>query len=330
MTTVGRLEVPHAHVLHYSHGEFNISAFLQNHLCFLGQELVFTDAAETLQRLLGIQANAKQIERLCHHYGELLEQKLLEDILKGGPAPVTTDGKRYYAMPDGGMVLTREEKWKEMKLVRIFSEEQRVPVSKERGYIGQSTYVAHLGKHKDFLRKTEYHLDSKSEIVFVADGAPWIWKWVEATYPDSTQILDFYHAKEHLCQWAEIAFAKAEEKIKWIDCQSLLLLNDKVDEVIKNISKRPAFSSLAKEKKKALMNYYGTHKERMKYRTFKSLGLMIGSGPIEAAHKNVIQQRMKLAGQRWTLKGAQQIANLRTTNKSNQWNKIINFTSMAA
>ena len=100
MTTVGKLEVPHAHVLHYSHGEFNISAFLQNHLCFLGQELVFTDASETLQRLLGVQANAKQIERVCHHYGELLEQKLLEDILKVGPAPVTTDGKRYYAMPD--------------------------------------------------------------------------------------------------------------------------------------------------------------------------------------------------------------------------------------
>jgi hypothetical protein len=330
MTTVGRLEVPKIHILHFSNGEFNISAFLQNQLCYLGQELVFTDASETLQRLLGIHADAKQIERVCHHYGELLEQQLLEDILKGGPAAAVTDGQRYYAMPDGGMVLTREEKWKEMKMIRIFAQQQCVSVSKDRRYIGQSTYVAHLGKHKDFLRKAEYHLDSKSEIVFVADGAPWIWRWVESKYPDSIQILDFYHAKEHLCQWAEISFARNEEKIRWIDCQSLLLLNDQVEEVIKNISKRPAFSPLAKEKKKALMNYYSTHIERMKYRTFKSQGLMIGSGPIEAAHKNVIQQRMKLAGQRWTLKGAQQIANLRTTNKSNQWHKIINFTSMAA
>ncbi|MEK6614749.1 MAG: hypothetical protein AABZ32_01355 [Bacteroidota bacterium] len=330
MTSVGRVEVPNIHILNISNGEFNLSALLQNQLCFLGQELVFADASETLQRILGIQINAKQIERVCHYYGELLEQQLLRDILMGGPAPSKTDGKRYYAMPDGGMVLTREEKWKEMKMVRIFAEDQRASVSKDRGYIGQSMYVAHLGKHRDFLRKTEYHLDSKSEIIIVADGAPWIWKWAEAKYPDSIQILDFYHAKEHLCQWAEIAFAKEEEKIKWIDFQSLLLLNDKVEAVIKNISKRPAFSSLSKEKKKSLLNYYYTHKERMKYRTFKAQGLMIGSGPIEAAHKNVIQQRMKLAGQRWTINGAQQIANLRTANKSNQWHKIINLASMAA
>lgn len=329
MTSVGKLEVPHTHILHFAPA-FNISAFLQNHLCFLGQELVFADASETITRLLGIEANAKQIERVCHHYGELLEKELIEDILKGGPAPCKTDGKRYYAMPDGGMVLTREEKWKEIKMVRIFAEDQQVSVSKDRGHIGQSLYVAHLGKHKDFLRKTEYHLDSKSEIIFVADGAPWIWKWVESKYPDSTQILDFYHAKEHLCQWAELAFAKAEEKIKWIDLQSLLLLNDKVEEVIKNISKRPAFSPPAKEKKKTLINYFNTHKERMRYRTFRTKGMIIGSGAIEAAHKNVIQQRMKLAGQRWTIKGAQQVANLRTANKSNQWHKIIKFASMAA
>lgn len=330
MTTVGSLEAPHTHVLHKSGGAFNISPFLQNHICFLGQQLVFADASETIQKLLGIKTDSKQIQRICHHYGELLEKDFVKEIAAGGPAPGATDGKRYYAMLDGGMILTRKEQWKEMKLSRIFPDDQCVTVSKNRGYIGQSLYTAHLGKHNDFLKKVEYHLDSKSEIVFVADGAPWIWKWVEAKYPDSTQILDFYHAKEHLCQWAEIAFAKAEEKTRWIDCQSLLLLNDRVDEVMINISKRPAFSTLAKEKKKALMNYYNTHKERMMYRTFRCQGLMIGSGAIEAAHKNVIQQRMKLAGQRWTRIGAQQIANLRTANKSNQWEKIVNFTSLAA
>lgn len=324
------MQAPHAHILHQSGGKFNLSSFFQNHICFLGQQLVFADAAETIEKLLGIKTNTKQVERVCHHYGELLEKELLEEITAGGPAPTAADGKRYYVMPDGGMILTREEKWKEMKLARIFAADQCVSVSKSRGYIGESSYIAHLGKHNDFLKKVEYHLDSKSEIIFVADGAPWIWKWVESKYPESIQILDFYHAKEHLCQWAEIAIRNHEERTRWIDYQSLLLLNDKVEEVIKNISKRPAFSAVVKEKKRALINYYSTHKERMKYRTFQSQGLMIGSGPIEAAHRNVIQQRMKLAGQRWTMQGAQQIANLRTANKSNQWQKIINFTSIAA
>lgn len=303
---------------------------MQQQICFIGQQKVFENAAECFTALTGAEVNAKQIERVCHHYGELLEVKQQMQIETGAPAPKGTDGKRYYIMPDGGMILTREEKWKEMKLARIFSEQERAAINKKRTYIGESVYVAHLGKHYDFWQKVEYHLDSKSEIIFIADGAPWIWKRVEAMYPESIQILDFYHAKQHLCEWAEIAIADQEEKIRWIDHQSLLLLSDKVEEVIKNISARHAFSPPAKQKKTALIEYYTLHKERMKYRTFKTQGLIIGSGPIEAAHRHVIQQRMKLSGQRWTKKGAQQMANLRTSFKSNQWKTVIELTKMAA
>ena len=50
--------------------------------------------------------------------------------------------------------------------------------------------------------------------------------------------------------------------------------------------------------------------------------MLIGSGAIEAAHRDVIQKRLKLSGQRWTIKGAQQIINLRTYKKSNNWKQI--------
>lgn len=331
MTSVGKITVKKKHIIEEQRRkDFDISAFMQQQICFLGQEKVFATAAECFASITGVQINAKQIERVCHHYGELLEHKQQAQIKAGASAPKATDGKRYYIMPDGGMILTREEKWKEMKLARIFSEKESISISKHRRYIGESVYVAHLGGHKDFLQKVEYHLDSKAEIVFVADGAPWIWKWAETMYPESTQILDFYHAKQHLCEWAEIAIVKPEEKERWVDYQTLLLLNDKVGEVIKNISARPAFSTHAKQKKMALMEYYTVHKERMKYRTFRINGLTIGSGAIEAAHKHIIQQRMKLSGQRWTKKGVQQIANLRTTFKSNQWNTLIDLTKMAA
>ena len=328
---MGKISIKKQHVIDRERRkDFDISAFMQQQMCFMGQQKVFEDASQCFASLTGAQVNAKQIERVCHEYGELLEKNQQEQIKTGAPAPKTTDGKRYYVMPDGGLILTREEKWKEMKLARIFSEGESVAVSKNRNCIGESVYVAHLGHHTDFWQKVEYHLDSKAEIVCIADGAPWIWKRIEAMYPESTQILDFYHAKEHLCQWASITIGNEAARDQWIDYQSLLLLNDKVEDVIKNISKRPAFSPLAKEKKKALINYYTIHKERMKYQTFKAQGLMIGSGPIEAAHKNVIQQRMKLSGQRWTKRGAQQIANLRTAFKSNQWKTLIDLTKMAA
>ena len=311
-------------------GAYNISLFLQSQMCYMGQQLVFTDASQTLERLLGIKANAKQIERLCHHYGEVLEKQVQEIITAGGLPPKQNDGKKYYAMFDGGMLLTREEKWKEMKLARIFDVHQKTSVSKDRNYIGDSTYIAHLGGHKNFFQKVEHHLDDKGELIFIADGAKWIWKWVEAMYPESTQILDYYHAKQHLCEWAGLVFKNQKQKEKWIHTQCFWLLNNQVDKVIRNIKHFKILSSQAREKRKTLVEYYTTNQSRMQYKTFKEKGFLIGSGPIEAAHRHVIQQRMKLSGQRWTMKGAQQIANLRTANKGNKWNHIVELIKKAA
>lgn len=63
----------------------------------------------------------------------------------------------------------------------------------------------------------------------------------------------------------------------------------------------------------------------MRYGSFKAQGLLIGSGAIEAAHRHLIQHRLKLSGQRWTKQGAQQIANLRVAKKSNQWYKVLDL-----
>ena len=65
----------------------------------------------------------------------------------------------HYAMLDGAMYLTREDKWKEAKMGRIFKSSSNVNISKERGIITDSQYVVHLGGHKDFLTKFEYYLN---------------------------------------------------------------------------------------------------------------------------------------------------------------------------
>ena len=67
----------------------------------------------------------------------------------------------------------------------------------------------------------------------------------------------------------------------------------------------------------------------MLYRTYKERGLLIGSGPIEAAHRSVIQQRMKLSGQKWNVKGANAIANLRCYRHSGDWHIIENIVAAA-
>lgn len=255
---------------------------------------------------------------------------MTQTIAEGGNPLRKNDGKSYYVQLDGGMVFTREEKWKEMKLCRIFDQRQRVSVSKNRHYIDHSTYVAHLGSHKPFLQKVECHLDDKAEVIFIADGAKWIWKWVEAMYPESIQILDFYHAKQHLCAWADLVFKDPTKKENWIYAQCLWMLNNGMDTVIENIKEIQATTPQARKGRTNLIDYYTENRSRMQYKTYKEKGLMIGSGPIEYAQRNVIQQRMKLSGQRWTIKGVQQIANLRAERKSNNWLKVIELIKNAA
>jgi hypothetical protein len=91
--------------------------------------------------------------------------------------------------------------------------------------------------------------------------------------------------------------------------------------------------SISKESEKSridVIRYYQNNIKRMNYKTYLENEYLIGSGAIEAAHRNVVQQRLKLSGQRWSAKGAQQIVNLRAYKKSERWNEVIQFIKSAA
>ena len=85
----------------------------------------------------------------------------------------------------------------------------------------------------------------------------------------------------------------------------------------------------SRAKQKAIY-YYIEHNDRMQYKTYRQQGLMIGSAPIEAAHRRVIQQRLKLSGQKWSDQGAQAVANLRRYKHSNAWSILNNMITRAA
>jgi len=302
---------------------------MQDIMCYSGQERVFEDAAEHIQKLLLIEINAKQIERLCHHYGEIIEEEQSRCTQEGECAEPNSKAI-HYVMVDGSMIFTREEGWKEIKLGRIFAQDSSVEINKGRREIQSSQYVAHLGNHQRFTEKMEYYLDRIAEKIFIADGAKWIWNWADAVYPEAIQILDFFHAKEHLCNFAELCFSEEQQRQQWINQQTLLLLNDKAEQIIDSLNSLNISNKGGKESREQLIKYYHANLHRMQYRTFKEKGWLIGSGPIESAHRHVIQQRLKLSGQRWTIKGAQQVVNLRAEHKSNKWNTVLNFIKNAA
>mgnify|MGYP006286956567 FL=1 len=269
--------------------------------------------------------NKKQVERVSKHYGKLVEEEQLAEQMEQLPQ-ASEAGEQVYAMVDGSMIFTRLGQWKEVKLGRIFSAKSLHLLSSTRNWIKQSVYVAHVGGHEDFLNKFETYTDQyEQDLVFVADGAPWIWNWVEATYSQAVQILDYFHAIEHLIAFALIFFKKGKQKDEWVKAQKELLLSDGVEQVINNIKSLECSSTKAKEEQDKLLKYYQNNRKRMTYKTFKEQGLLIGSGPIESAHRTVVQRRLKLSGQRWTLEGAQNIVNLRVANMSGYWDKVINL-----
>jgi len=318
MTNFGSLTVPQSHML-LGKAPFQMSAYLQEKACLVGQSVVFSEGSMLLEQLAGISVTAKQIERVCHYYGEELEgQRLNQEQDRAG----WVDQRLHYGMMDGGMVLTREESWKEIKLARVFAAQDILPENPTRNFIHHSAYVAHLGECGSFFEKLSLLTDRLPNMVWLCDGARWIWRWVERQYPDAVQILDYFHAKEKLCEFAKEAFPDASERTAWIQQQENLFFEDAVEVVVANIALM-GLKGVAKQKQKALLSYYSNNEHRMQYGTFRKQGYLIGSGPIEAAIRQVVQQRLKLSGQRWTLQGAQQIANLRVAQKSNQWNKVL-------
>ena len=224
----------------------------------------------------------------------------------------------------------REEEWKEMKVGRIYSEKSRVSIQKNRTEIMESIYTCTLGNNKSFLKKLEPYVAPYKQKVFIADGAKWIWNWVEDFYGTSVQILDFYHAVEKLSTYAILAYQDANQRQQWLEEQKQRLKNDEVEKMIEDLKNIIVKTTQQDNALQDVIRYYENNIERMKYGTFIKKGYLIGSGSIESAHRNVVQQRLKLSGQRWSIEGAQRIVNLRAYRKSKRWKKVIEQIKKAA
>lgn len=288
----------------------------------MGQEDNYGASASCIEKLLRISTNAMQIHRevskLADEVAVLVNQQT--------PAVELATNERVYSMLDGGMLLTRPSEWKEAKIGRVFKQSAIHQLSEKRKEIRTSEYVAHLGGHQEFEAKmsvlTDKYAVLNERLVFINDGAKWIWNWIEGEYPKATQILDYYHAKEHLGTFASFYFRDQTERQQWIETSGNLLKTKGVQvvmDLIKGLEKKTA--TVEKEKVK-LLNYYTNNSHRMDYATYIGQGLLIGSGAIEAAHRTISQKRLKQSGQRWSINGAQRILNLRTLHKSNRWNEV--------
>ncbi len=280
----------------------------------------YENCNEVLEKYINVQVSATQVWRVANVYGEKIGKTISDEVVL---TPCKKD-EVVYAMADGSMIFTREDKWKEVKVGRIFKSSSCIHADGKPGWISNSQYLAYLDSHKKFKMEMEKLLDhygqNQQPIVFISDGAPWIKNWIEDAYPEAISVLDFFHASEHLHDYAK---AKIKDEIcrkEWTDKNTGLLLEGKVQQIIDELNSMDIQSKEAKK----LIDYYEANKTRMNYPLYKKLGAgLIGSGAIESAHRTVVQKRMKQSGQRWGRKGAQNMLHLRVTKKNQQWSKIV-------
>lgn len=269
-------------------------------MALAGVSDVYSASNDLFKAFLNIDVSASQVYRVSSVLGHQIESDLQQDISH----PEWEQEEVIYGSMDGSMLLT-DQGWQAVKVGRIFSSTARRQAGQKgdtglRYELAQSTYCAHLGSSVDFIPLFEaslgHYKTRPDRLVFVTDGGVWIQQYLEEHYPLSTHILDYYHAVEHLASFSRVYFGDAKSARGWLDNQSNYLLTDGVDKVLSTLAALKNLSLSAGESRRELMGYYQRNRHRMQYRQFRERGLQIGSGPMEAAHRTVVQCRMKRTG----------------------------------
>jgi len=140
------------------------------------------------------------------------------------------------------------------------------------------------------------------------------------------KILDIIHVVEYVWKAANAHFGeKSSKRIDWVKQQCLLLLQSQTDAVIDNLQAlvQQNKSKTKQEAIQKVINYIVNHKHMMDYRTYLARGFPISTGAVESACGHFVQCRMERNGMRWSLKGAQNLLNLRAVNKNDDWDKYL-------
>lgn len=279
-----------------------------------------TASTELLGRMAGVQVSPEKMQALVRDEGARATEVLTAAPPEVAPAGRSAQGPLTVGI-DGGMVFV-DQRWQEVKLACLYDLNDRVGTP-TRGVLTRRSVVAVRGTPEALAARlwpqaAALGADHR-RVVVLGDGAPWIWHLAEVVFPDRVEILDWYHADEHISAVARILYGESTEKAAtWRTTQLNRLATDGVDHIIaslrflgahhRTVAKRTAVTDLTR--------YLTTNRERMQYQTFRAAGYAIGSGAVESAVSHVVQQRMKRVGMRWRSAGADAMLALRSIYRS--------------
>lgn len=324
------------------HGEHKITKDLVEIVTYTAQIIPgFKNAEEILSKLNGIEISTTQIKIIAEEVGaELFEQQMKianrSYLVPEKTAPSLLEKNKkdaiLYILMDGSAVNTRIQDedgstWKEMKLGLTFLDKNVIKRKNDNSIITKKEYVTYLGSVNEF-KKVLFVSAAKAgygkvkKVVVIGDGARWIWNMCKELFPDAENILDFFHMAENVYDYAKEVFFRDEKKYKiWAETVIYYIKTEQNEKALKKIKGKP----LPKEflgKVVNLERYVENNLDKIKYLQYKNKGYYIGSGMIESGNKIVVQKRMKQAGMRWGIRGAQFMATLRAKHESNTWEDV--------
>lgn len=311
----------------------------------LGVEVSFEEASQLAERFLLFRVSDNTVRKQTEGYGnaqaqaekEWIEKAEDEKSLQVRERSLEHHAGRIYASIDGAHVPLQHE-WRELKTLCWYQVE-KIRLSTPKKHHGQpvgeqshlrardTKYYCDITEAEPFGRllwatALQNHADTYDEIVFVSDGAVWIWRLVEKYFPQAVQIVDWYHASQYLTPLAETAFGvDTEQARQWLAQARTDLWEGRIQEVIQSCRTFLCQASSRTFAEKAI-TYYTHNEKRMDYARFRQQGYLIGSGTIESACKQIATSRLKCAGARWTLAGVIATAKARAAWLSKTWDAL--------
>ena len=305
-------------------------------VAFLAGQLPFAQAATTLQMLTHVPLCAASVERLSVTIGTALraseQQQARQHHANTLPEPTNKRGKRLYVGMDGVFVPLRDAfkhdkslgdlscRYGECKSGVVYEAYQ--DKAGKDSHVRSCAYIATLDKVDVFgpllgtLAHQHGHHTAK-EVVVIGDGAPWIWQIAAKQFTGAVQIVDFFHASEHLAKVAEARFGKdTQEGHDWRNARQEELKSDQMGKVLADLQAWKPTSGGMKQLRQSTYLYFYNNAHRMRYKTFLEAGYHIGSGVVEATCKHVVAQRLDQAGMHWRQESAEAIVTLRAAQLS--------------
>lgn len=312
-------------------------------MALVGSDTSFDHGREQLEVLAGLEVTTKAVERHAEAIGADVaardEQQIRSAKQLDLPIPFGEPIRIMYLEMDGtglpmvasetegrmGKVEGQPARTRECKLGCVFTQTtvdaQGRPIRDE----GSTTYVGAIETAEEFGLRiyTEAWQRgwSRAQIkVVIGDGADWIWNIAQQHFPGAIQIVDLFHARQHLWELAATLCPNNPlRQQRWLNHKLVWLDNGQIGKLVAAIRAAVDRDPAAAEAIRLEANYFQKNAHRMRYPEFRRQGLFVGSGVIEAGCKTVIAARLKRSGMFWTVRGANAIIALRCNRLSGKF-----------